>query len=206
MQTCESVFENDLLRHERLLWCGQPLKRIVLRPSDWYAVPFSIMWGGFALFWESVVLGHGSLNLKHSPDFFVLWGIPFVLVGQYMIWGRFLYTAWLKGRTYYAVTDRRVLVSCNGFSNKFLAATLSSLPSITMAARDDCAGTITFAENIASSLFSRGKTGSRSKNQIGIDLATLNFFDIADVKAVYRLLQDARQSADSHAFQTNSKD
>jgi hypothetical protein len=40
----------------------------------------------------------------------VLWGVPFVVIGQYMIWGRFLYDAWLKPRTYYGITNRRVLM------------------------------------------------------------------------------------------------
>jgi hypothetical protein len=40
----------------------------------------------------------------------VLWGVPFVVIGQYMIWGRFLYDAWLKPRTYYGITNRRVLI------------------------------------------------------------------------------------------------
>ncbi len=53
-------------------------------------IPFSIMWAGFALFWEFMVL------MTDAPFFFKLWGIPFVLVGLYMLIGRFVVDAMQK--------------------------------------------------------------------------------------------------------------
>ena len=55
------------------------------------------------------ILGDQS---QHHPAaaVMVLWGVPFVVIGQYMVWGRFLYDAWLKPRTYYGITNRRVLI------------------------------------------------------------------------------------------------
>jgi hypothetical protein len=61
-------------------------------------IPFSLLWGGFAIFW---LLGASRIAnfWTNRPDktlqwFGVVWGTPFVLVGQYMIWGRFVHNYW----------------------------------------------------------------------------------------------------------------
>ncbi len=48
-----------------------------------------------------------------------VWGTrPFVLIGQYMIWGRFVYARWKKRRTFYALTNRRALIVVNGWRGR----------------------------------------------------------------------------------------
>jgi hypothetical protein len=153
------------------------------------------MWGGFALFWEHGVTG--DVGRGHaSPDaFFTLWGIPFVVIGQYMIWGRFFYIAWRKSRTYYAVTSKRVLVVSQTTRRKIIAGYLPSLDGITLSLRSDGIGTIEFSpqpETIRS-FFSNNRRGAPS---LDIDLNRLVFYDILDARNVYQLLQDRRNIAE----------
>lgn len=95
-----------LLRQgEQLLWVGQPDPRKRFTPADLFLVPFSLMWGGFAVFWEMMAITSGA------PPFFGLWGIPFVLIGLYFIAGRFIYKRHRKLKTVYGLTDARAIVS-----------------------------------------------------------------------------------------------
>ena len=71
--------ENELSSDESLLWSGRPKQGIVLRASDTFMIPFSLLWGGFAFFWEYSAYKSGA------PPFFLLFGGAFVLVGIYII-------------------------------------------------------------------------------------------------------------------------
>lgn len=85
-----------------------------------------------SVFREGQILGIWRDNpIPHAPGTFeILWGIPFLLFGQYVVWGRFFGDAWLKRRTYYALTDRRVLILQEGWKRKFQLSFLESIPEI----------------------------------------------------------------------------
>src|SRR5919201_2297721 len=87
-------FDAHLVAGEKILWVGRPDPSKRFERSDLFLVPFSLLWGGFALFWEAAVIAHGSF-------FGTLWGIPFVAIGLYMTAGRFVYKAWVRRSTLY---------------------------------------------------------------------------------------------------------
>jgi hypothetical protein len=47
----------ELLSGESIVWAGQPNTRVIFHKQDLYMVPFSLLWGGFAIFWEAGVSG-----------------------------------------------------------------------------------------------------------------------------------------------------
>jgi Bacterial PH domain len=133
-----SAIREELRRDERLLWSGQPPQGVRLRAADAFLIPFSLMWGGFAIFWETGVV------LSGAPLFFVAWGVPFVLIGLYLIVGRFWADAMQRARTYYALTDSRVIIVSGVFSRSARSLNARTLSDITLTKKKNGSGTISF--------------------------------------------------------------
>ena len=130
-----------------LEWTGRPRQGIYLRSSDLLGIPFSLMWGGFSIFWESMAIRSGN-------GFMILWGIPFVCIGLYMIAGRFFWDAYLRNNTSYALTRDRALFVRGGLKPKMLSVYLPTVASINLTAQPDGTGTITFGDVDKSNVFS----------------------------------------------------
>jgi hypothetical protein len=186
------AIQPELAAGETIAWAGQPKLGVILHKEDWYLIPFSLLWGGFALFWESGVSGLGGFTRGASaPLFFQLWGIPFVLVGQYLIWGRFLYAAWLTRRTYYAATNRRVIVVQNGWQRQMASSYIDSVPTLIKEGGSNGTGILRFAP--VQPMWS-GRQGWGAWNSLSVG-AIPAFIDIEDVDSVYRLVSDLREKA-----------
>lgn len=138
-----SSIENELGEGERLLWKGRPRPGIRLRGSDALLIPFSLLWGGFAVFWEYMALVKIP---KNDPTgwLFPLFGVPFVLLGFYVIIGRFFLDAKIRETTEYAVTNRRAIILTTLFGRKIRSINLQTAPDIDLTEKPDRSGTIAF--------------------------------------------------------------
>src|SRR5258708_21792082 len=104
-RAARAEIERVLQPDEQLLWYGRPQQGIRFAPQDVFQLPFSLLWGGFAIFWETKVL-----SLRGAPWFFAIWGIPFVGMGLYLIAGRFFVDRARRACTYYGLTSRRAIL------------------------------------------------------------------------------------------------
>jgi hypothetical protein len=144
------TFSPELLPGETVVWTGQPNPSVIFHREDWGVIPFSLMWGGFAIFW---LLGASGLwdiwqnKPSHRFELFgIIWGTPFVLVGQYFIWGRFVHHRWKKKHTYYALTSRRALIVEYRLRNRTASsAWFEALAQIDKNVRADGIGSISLA-------------------------------------------------------------
>lgn len=163
---------------ETILWSGHPDPSRLIGSRDAIRIPFSLLWGGFAVFWEAQALQAASFDFM-----FPLFGIPFVVAGQYFIWGRFLYKRWDRERTLYGLTNQRVMV-LRGRSLQ--SAYIKDVPAINQTTRADGSGSLEFG-NLA--------PGAAFWADSGVDFlarGAVAFYDIPDVAQVYRLVSEAK--------------
>jgi hypothetical protein len=138
MSEAERILSAELGSGERLIWVGRPRTGIRLSGPDVVLIPFSLMWCGFAVFWEQSVLKRGG------PGFFALWGIPFVAVGLYLVFGRFIVDAIRRQKTFYGLTPRRAIIVSGLFNREVRSLELHSLGEISLRERPDRSGTVSF--------------------------------------------------------------
>jgi hypothetical protein len=185
--------QSELMSGESIYWAGMPNPRVVLHSDDWAMIPFSLVWTGFFIFWEADALGYWR-DKSHQVGthvFMVLWGIPFLVMGNYIVWGRFLHDAWLKRRTYYGVTNRRLLVLQEGWHRKTSTTFLVEIPQIE---REGASiGTLWFGTKYPVIVPRGQKSRAMSRFSLG-DVPV--FADIADVDTVHRLIMDLRAKID----------
>jgi hypothetical protein len=169
-------FRDELNPGERIIWSGQPQQGLLLRPSDIFMIPFSILWGGFAIFWELTAISDGP------PSFFILWGIPFVFVGLYMMFGRFFFDSWQRSRIYYALTNERVIIISGIFNQSTKTLDLMKIPELNISKKGNGRGTIIFG---ASPPMAWAYTGSGFPNMGRYNIVP-SFEMIDDAQTVYQ--------------------
>lgn len=89
---------------ERVLWSGGPDVDVWFSPSDALLIPFSLLWAGFAVFWEFSVLR------SRAPGFFALFGGVFVVIGVYIVVLRFFVGHYRRRTTNYFLTSNRAII------------------------------------------------------------------------------------------------
>lgn len=143
----QSELAGEMDPGENLVWAGRPKGGFRLRAADAFMIPFSIVWCGFAVFWmigASGALATGADKATPINYVFALFGLPFVLIGLYVVFGRFLVDKMQRERTTYGVTNERIIIKSGLISSTVKSLNLRTLSDITLKERRDGSGTITF--------------------------------------------------------------
>ena len=178
----EQQIAQQLEGGEQLLWSGQPGSGIRFRRADFYMVPFSLLWGGFAVYWEILAFRH------ESPLFFRFWGVPFVLFGVHLVVGRFILDSWQRANTLYGVTNRRVIIVNGIRTRRTTSLPMPTIPAITLAEREDGSGDVVFDTTDARHVAVGGLVPRGSFVPIMLEF-------LPNVRHVYNIIREAQQSA-----------
>ena len=173
----QNQFNRLLTTSESILWTGRPIRGKLFHRQDMYMIPFSIVWFSFVIFWERSAIRSGQ-------TFFIIWGVPFILVGLYIVFGRFFHQQLLKKNTYYAITTERIL-RIRGSRTDFLA--LNRVETMQQQRNRDGSGAIYFNSE-AAAIRPYIRTRGFSSRPAGQEPFCLE--DIADVDSISRLIAE----------------
>jgi hypothetical protein len=174
----DAIIRAQLSPNEQLLWSAQPRGGVAFRNEDFFLIPFSVMWGGFAFYWEwSVTAGGGPLFAR-------LWGIPFVAVG--------LYDAWQCSNRFYGLTTERALIARRSFGESVRSIELKTLGDVTLSVGNDRSGTITLGNDTPASAWAGLTPWNRSSY-----VSAPRFERIERANDVYNQVRDAQRAAQS---------
>ncbi|OPY28920.1 MAG: hypothetical protein A4E28_01192 [Methanocella sp. PtaU1.Bin125] len=199
-QASRGPIDDILSPGEKVLWSGQPSRKLlVFRREDLFMLPFALFWTGFSLFWEL-----GALSAVSGPDglnpvalCFPLFGVPFVAIGLYMLFGRFVVEFLARRRTWYALTDRRVVVLTALRDRNVASMPLEKIGRVDITIYRSGRGTLIFEGDSGT-----GGDGRRSRYAVNSVMAYSGepvFDRIEDPKRVYDMVLEAQE--DRWAYQ-----
>src|SRR5215510_7839109 len=188
------AFQSELAGDESLLWSGQPDRSVIFHTDDLFTIPFALTWGALVIYGQmSLLVADGHIR-NPVPWPSVVWALPFQVLAQYLIWGRFIHVASKKSRTFYAVTSKRILLRSVGkwFGSQLKTLDLSAAGEIKMSIRSKGIGTLQFGESVPVSY----KRRDDSLNLLERNGRAV-FVDIADAEMVYHIIMEAKEKQDS---------
>jgi len=175
--TSASGWDGILDPDEKILWQGQPDGKFRLRGKNIVLSLFGIVFLGSSVIF--LVMAAASAPAQGGPAglMFVLFGLPFVLVGLYLVFG--IHWADMAGRrkTHYTLTNKHAFIA-----TAFLVKRLKSYPinaDTVLELRPGSPGSVIFAEEIVRS------SNSSTRRAIGFEL-------IPDAQKVYALMRDVQ--------------
>jgi hypothetical protein len=129
-----------------------------------------------------------------APFFFALWSIPFVLVGLYIMLGRFWVDARQRAATVYGVTSERAVIVSGVLSRGVKSLSIDTLTNLSLAERSGGGGTITFG----SVPFMHGWYAGTGWP--GFGQQAVPSFDLTDgAREVYEIIRGAQRASKQRA-------
>ncbi len=178
----ESSLRRQLDPGESLLWVGAPRQGVVTREYDVILVPVGLFFLGFAVFWEVTAI------TMAAPPLFVIVGCLTIVVGLYLVTGRFLIDARARISTLYGLTSHRVIIITGSRRPRTTSTRLEDLAYTELRERLDGTGTILLDRP-------RGTTFSSSDfHWPGLTRKTPSFELIDNARSVYEALRAAQRS------------
>jgi hypothetical protein len=148
-------------------------------------IPFSLFWS--AIVFSAALAAFNQPAQKSGTGPSLIFLIPFLLIGLYMLIGRFFVDAMMRARTEYAITNRRAIIVSGLFSRNVRSIDLKTTSEISLSERRDNSGTITFG----ATPFGAMRRYSWSSNPTS---GTPAFEMIEDIRSVYRIIEQVRNA------------
>jgi len=190
--SAERIFNEHLSSDEKIIWAGKPEANMIFSQEDIFMIPLSLI-VGFPVF----LLGTSIITTL--PDdispirkyFIIIFTVLAMLVGFYIIIGRFIYKVLKRKRTFYVVTDKRILWISGLFTPHFQDLYIDQISDINKQVSPVGIGTLKFSRTgtVYTDVFSGFYTNT------GLDILSKAgqryvFIDIKDAEKVYSIITE----------------
>jgi hypothetical protein len=183
----EAVIRPELATDEVLLWSGRPGTGLRFQAGDWFTLPFIVVWLGFVGFAFTSAIAHDGLSLE------LLFFTPFLLVGLFVLFGRYAIDILVRRQTCYGLSNERAIIVRNLFGTKVQSVSLKTLPEITLASKGDRIGAVALGNNPPWAT-RNGMISFSSFTSTGAPA----FEEIDEPRLVYELVRQAQRIAQGH--------
>ena len=164
---------------EHLLWEGQPAGGLRVEAQSLVQTAFGIFFLGFSIFW---VIGASA-----AGGAFGLFGLPFVAVGCWLVFGHYFWDAWARSRTRYALTSKRAFIAENTFSRSLKNWPIDEDTQLDF--RPGSLASIYFATELYTTTSRRRHGGTRTRTRT----RKIGFRWISDGDRVYQLFRHVQR-------------
>lgn len=120
-ENLDPLIENQLNPGEKILWKNRPQQGFLLRRSDSFFIPLSVLLCGLSCWLEGWII---NLLVNAAPilsdptgmllfaimAFFAILCLPLVLIGLFLVAGRFFFDRQRRKKTLYVLSNQRVII------------------------------------------------------------------------------------------------
>ena len=176
--SAKEIFRNGLNPEERIVWIGRPRQSIYLRSGDIILIPFNLIRMGI------MSIAFLAIISDAPPPLFWLFGILMILGWGYMFIARFFVSMVQRRKTYYCITNERIIILSDSFNKNMKSLSLRNLPEMNLDERNDGKGTILIGTStLAVQVYSGSGIPSMGRYKIPPSFEMIN-----DAKRVYQLI------------------
>jgi hypothetical protein len=184
----QNRLDKEINSDENVLWSGQPAAGLRHHLNTLPAVLFGIPWTAFSIFWVTMAISMGS-HMPRTADSFPfslmsvvmpLFGLPFILVGLYMLSSPY-WQMRKSSKTVYALTGQRAIIIEPTWRGEMTVRSVPHEHLIDRTRTEDKTG--------VGSLTFTHLTSVSSNPKGGTSIITVGFQNIPGVKAVDELIE-----------------
>lgn len=133
-ENIEYLFRGYLNAGEVIQWSGKPKRNPKFLQLPLTA--FGLIFLSFSVFW--------TIMASKMAGLMALFGIPFIIVGTFLVFGKKLRSKTVNPQIYYAVTDERILILNHGAQDHLVQVNINRLTNVVLTPSIDNTSSITF--------------------------------------------------------------
>jgi len=197
MKVPSDILNNALFSDEIVLWSGKPSISKIFNIIDWILIPVGIIWMSSGIYGLTFIIdsmnrtstiADNEMLMQFMRIMALIISAIFSALGMYLLVFRFIVKAFIKSKSQYAITNRRILIIQKGPFSRMKSVEANTIAHIEMSEFRHGKGTI---------FFFRANSIIKAISTMILDIPWLYwhskkyiFFDIAEINGVKAIVYD----------------